>query len=65
MSDVTTTTIWDPIAGKTRLVRNLHVVLYDSGAVVEFQVVGENREWPMFLPLDKFRDMNPSIVLKE
>lgn len=60
-----TTTIWDPTAGRTREVKDIRIVLYDSGAVVEFIVVGRTHEWPMFIALDKFREVNPNVTLTE
>jgi hypothetical protein len=59
------TTIWDHVSGKQRRVRDLRVVTYETGRVVTFVVLGRTHEWPMFLDLDKFREMNPSVDLKE
>lgn len=59
------TLIWDHVSGKPRRVRGLRVVTYDTGRVVAFIVVGKTHEWPMFLDLDKFRETNPNVTLKE
>ena len=55
------TEIWDATAGKRRMVKDLRVVLYESGTVVQFVVVGKQREWDMFIPLAKFRETNPDV----
>lgn len=67
MSDPTVhaTKIWDSTSGKVRLVRDLLLVLYESGSVVQFIVIGNQREWPMFIPLDKFRETNPDVKVEE
>ena len=57
--------IWDPVAGKVRNVKDVRVSTYETGQVVEFTVIGAHREWPMFVPLDKFRETNPGVSLKE
>jgi hypothetical protein len=55
------TEIWDATSGKRRMVRDLRVVLYESGSVVQFVVMGKQREWDMFIPLAKFRETNPDV----
>ena len=57
--------IWDPVSGKLRNVKDLRVVSYDSGQVVEFTVIGASREWPMFVSIDIFKETNPSVDLKD
>ena len=65
--------IYDPIGKKKRKVKNLEKVLHEipdkedgkvhSVPVVEFTVVGNNHEWPLWLFYDAFKEANPDIEI--
>lgn len=57
--------IWDPVSGKVRNVKDVRISTYDSGQVVEFTVIGANRDWPMFVPIEKFKETNPGVDIKD
>lgn len=61
--------------GKERRVKNLEVISHEvvdavTGEMVptrfvQVTVLGKNREWPNWYPLDVFKEMNPDIKVGE
>ena len=64
--------IYDTSCSKIRDAKNFMVSNYESydenGELqvkksVEFMIVGNNRQWKMFIPYDEFVGANPDVVL--
>jgi len=64
-------TIFDPDSKKLRNGRDFHVKHYETSTdgqsqkVVEYTVVGKNREWPLFCEFDKFMEFNPDVDVRD
>lgn len=67
MTDVIEVTIWDPVSGKQRLVRDLCVRRDpETQGHVEFTVTGgRGEDWKSAIPLADFEKCNPHITLAE
>lgn len=65
--------ILDPMANKTRLVKDIrkvdHMLPNEAGEshcvpCVEFMVIGKNREWPLWCNLVSFKTANPNVAIE-
>lgn len=64
-------TIFDPDSKKLRKAKDFHVKQYGTSTegeyqkVVQYTVVGNNREWPLFCEFNKFVEFNSDVEIRD